>query len=203
MLVITEAAQKHFISLLSSQEIGTEIRVLITDVGTDRAKCGVCFCFFDSFKSSDVIINFRYMSVRVERYIVAFLRDSIIDVVADNLGLQITFKAPYARGFSSEVDVVVRDDKSNNDVSFLEERIRNILELKINPQLLVHGGNVNLVKVTEDSVAVLEFSGGCNGCAMAQYTMQLGIETTLKKFFPQLKGVCDVTEHNRGSHSYY
>lgn len=200
MLMVSVVAQKFLVDLLKSQREGAEIRVLITDAGTSNAQFGICFCFSDSFQYSDVVVKFDLLSVRIEQRIIPFLRNSVIDVLEDKLhSRQLVFKAPYAKGFNgNSFDVI-----SNSDDCSLEQKIKNVLEVKINPQLFFHGGSVSLVEITKDLLVVLKFSGGCNGCAMAHRTMQLGIEVVLKKIFPQLKGVCDVTEHIRGDHSYY
>lgn len=198
-IVITDVAQNYLVDLLGKQKLGAEIRVFLTEMGTPQARCGICFCFSDSFRSSDVVISFEFMSVRVEKSMIPFLKDSVIDVVMYGLHSKLTFKVPYARGLV-QVNDSIEDSLSSIT---LEQKIKNVLELQINPQLSAHGGNVSLIDITEDFLVILKFSGGCNGCAMANYTMQLGIKAILQKVFPQLKGVRDVTEHYRGSHSYY
>ena len=50
---------------------------------------------------------------------------------------------------------------------------------------------------------MLQFGGGCNGCSMVDVTLKEGIEKQLLNEFPELKGVRDLTEHQRGEHSYY
>ena len=50
---------------------------------------------------------------------------------------------------------------------------------------------------------ILQFGGGCNGCSMVDVTLKEGIEKQLLAEFPELKGVRDLTEHQRGEHSYY
>lgn len=214
MLSITVAAQNYFVGLLENQKReGAEIRVYIVDAGTDLARCGICFCFSDSFQSSDVIINFDYVAVRVEQKIISFLKDAIIDVLICGLNYQLIFKAPNAKKplYNSTSDAMLLQkngakietvhDNCNN-VS-LENNINNVIEFQINPQLSVHGGKVSLVNITDDLLVFLRFSGGCNGCSMASYTVKLNIERTLKNLFPQIKGVCDITEHRHGHHSYY
>ena len=47
------------------------------------------------------------------------------------------------------------------------------------------------------------FGGGCNGCSMVDVTLKDGVEKQLVSLFPnELKGARDVTEHQRGEHSY-
>ena len=66
-----------------------------------------------------------------------------------------------------------------------------------------HGGRVTLMEISEDGLAILQFGGGCNGCPMVDVTLKEGIEKQLLNEFPDLKGVRDLTEHQRGEHSYY
>lgn len=203
MLTVTLPAQQHFYNLLSRQKtLNTAIRIFISDVGTPTARCGVCFCPPTSFSVSDVVCMFGVVPFRIEGNLIPFLKNSVIDVVQDALEIQLTFKAPYAKGFFGNTDPTENRD-NNSDIFSLQENIKNVLKYEINPQLSLHGGGVSLVNITKDLVVVLKFSGGCNGCAMATRTMKLGIETTLKRLFPQLKSVQDVTEHQHGDHSYF
>ena len=79
-----------------------------------------------------------------------------------------------------------------------------MIQTQINPQLASHGGRITLIEVTEEKIAVLQFGGGCNGCSMVDVTLKDGIEKQLLAQFPdELNGVQDVTEHQRGEHSYY
>lgn len=57
--------------------------------------------------------------------------------------------------------------------------------------------------MTEEGRVVLQFGGGCNGCAMVDVTLKEGIEKELLAHFPELTGVQDVTEYQAGEHSYY
>ena len=78
-----------------------------------------------------------------------------------------------------------------------------MIETEVNPQLANHGGQVTLVEITEDGIAVLQFGGGCNGCSMIDVTLKDGIETQMVAKFEEITGVRDITEHQSGEHSYY
>lgn len=91
-----------------------------------------------------------------------------------------------------------------NDNAPLKERGQYVIDAEINPQLANHGGRVSVVELTEEGVAVLQFGGGCNGCSQVDLTLKEGIEKELlNRFSGELSGVRDVTEHQRGEHSYY
>ncbi len=69
----------------------------------------------------------------------------------------------------------------------LEERVDEVLE-EMRPYIRSHGGDVNVLEVTEDKVARIQMIGSCNGCPMSMLTMRLGIERVLAEKMPELKG---------------
>lgn len=191
MITITDAAQEHFAKLLANQETGTQIRVFVINPGTPNAECGVSYCPPDAVEANDTKLDFAKLSAYVDDVSAPFLAEAEIDFVTDQLGSQLTLKAPNAKMRK------VADDAP------LLERVDYVLQSQINPQLAGHGGRVSLIEITDDNIAVLQFGGGCNGCSMVDVTLKEGIEKELLKQFPELKGARDLTEHQRGEHSYY
>jgi Fe/S biogenesis protein NfuA len=90
-----------------------------------------------------------------------------------------------------------------NADSPLNERINYYLQTEINPGRASHGGQVSLIDVVDDGIAVLQFGGGCQGCGQADVTLREGIERTLLERVPELKGVRDVTDHTQKENAYY
>ena len=84
----------------------------------------------------------------------------------------------------------------------LTDRVKQVIDERINPGIAMHGGHVTLVEVRED-VAYLEMSGGCQGCGMAAVTLKQGIERMLTEEVPEIQGVVDVTDHTSGGNPYY
>lgn len=82
------------------------------------------------------------------------------------------------------------------------ERIRQVLEERINPAIASHGGFAELVAV-EDDTAYLRMGGGCQGCGLAQVTLSQGIEVAIKDSVPEIHNVIDVTDHASGDNPYY
>ncbi|HHH2211603.1 TPA: Fe-S biogenesis protein NfuA [Yersinia enterocolitica] len=191
MITITDAAQSHFAKLLANQEEGTQIRVFVINPGTPTAECGVSYCPPDAVEATDTELKFEQLSAYIDELSKPYLEDAEIDFVTDQLGSQLTLKAPNAK--MRKVD----------DNAPLMERVEYVLQSQINPQLAGHGGRVTLMEVTPDALAILQFGGGCNGCSMVDVTLKEGIEKELLQKFPELKGVRDLTEHQRGEHSYY
>ena len=72
----------------------------------------------------------------------------------------------------------------------LKDRVERALE-EIRPYLEADGGNISLVEITEDTVAV-QLEGACLGCSVNQMTLKNGVEATIKKFAPQIKRIIEV-----------
>ncbi|MGB3727575.1 MAG: Fe-S biogenesis protein NfuA [Glaciecola sp.] len=192
MINISETAQAHFSKLLAQQEAGTNIRVFVINPGTSKAECGVSYCPPDAVEPQDVRLNFNGFDAVVDEESAPFLDDAEIDFVTDQMGSQLTLKAPNAKARK------IADDAP------LIDRINYMIESEINPQLASHGGQVSLMEVTEDGAAILQFGGGCNGCSMVDVTLKDGIEKQmLEQFKGEITAVRDATEHEAGEHSYY
>ncbi|MWP62393.1 Fe-S biogenesis protein NfuA [Gilliamella sp. Pas-s25] len=190
MITISESAQKHFKKLLANQPEGTQIRVFVMNPGTPSAECGVSYCPADTVEDSDIEENFADFSVYIDEMSAPFLEETVIDYVTDELGSQLTLKAPNAKM------------KKVADDAPLIERVNYAIQAQVNPQLASHGGHVSLVELTDDNYVILQFGGGCNGCSMVDYTLKEGIEKQLMAEFPELAGVKDITEHQAGAHSF-
>lgn len=191
-IAISKAAQEHFRKLLDTQEEGTNIRIFVVNPGTPNAECGVSYCPSNAVEESDVEMKYDTFSAFVDEVSLPFLEEAEIDYVTEELGAQLTLKAPNAKMRK------VADDAP------LIERVEYVIQTQINPQLASHGGRITLIEITEEGYAVLQFGGGCNGCSMVDVTLKDGVEKQLVGLFPnELKGAKDVTEHQRGEHSYY
>ncbi len=192
MISISESAQAHFVKLLEKQASGTNIRVFVVNPGTASAECGVSYCPPDAIEESDLRVPFNGFEAVIDADSKPFLVDAEIDFVTDQMGSQLTLKAPNAK---------VRKVSDNAP---LKERVQYVIDAEINPQLANHGGRVSVVELTDAGVAVLQFGGGCNGCSQVDLTLKEGIEKELlNRFSGELTGVKDITEHQRGEHSYY
>ncbi|MBL0343448.1 MAG: NifU family protein [Bacteroidetes bacterium] len=67
-------------------------------------------------------------------------------------------------------------------------RIETTLD-SLRPYLEADSGNVSLVEVTEDMIVKLQLLGACSSCSMSMMTLKAGIEQSLLKAIPELKGV--------------
>ena len=103
---ISDAAQAHFRKLLDNQEEGTNIRIFVVNPGTPNAECGVSYCPPDSIEESDTEMKYDTFSAFVDEVSLPFLEEAEIDYVTEELGAQLTLKAPNAK-MRKVADVVV------------------------------------------------------------------------------------------------
>ena len=191
MFTITESAQNYLAELLAKQDCALGVRVFINQPGTPKAETCIAYCRADDVVETDQTQVFGPITAYIELRSIPFLEDALVDYNKDRMGGQLTIKAPNAK--------LPRVD----DDSPVEDRINYILYNEVNPALAAHGGEVSLVEVTEESVAILKFGGGCQGCGMVDQTLKGGVEKSLLEQVPELTGVRDVTDHTDKSQAYY
>ena len=162
------------------------------NAGTPQAECGVSYCPPDAVEPEDLHLPFEGFEALIDPQSIPFLEEAAIDFVSDQMGSQLTLKAPNAKM------------RKVNDDAPLVERIEYVIHSQVNPSLAGHGGKVTLLEITDDGYVILQFGGGCNGCSMVDVTLKEGIEKQfLELFAGEIKGVKDATEHQRGEHSFY
>jgi len=192
MITITESAQTYLNELLKKQDTdGIGIRVFVLDPGTPKAETCISFCRPGENQEDDLKEPFNGFDAWVEQRSVPFLEEAVVDYAQDKMGGQLTIKAPNSRLPK------IRDD------SPIEDRVNYVLYNEINPSLASHGGVVTLEDIVEDSVAVLRFGGGCQGCGMVDVTLKEGVEKTLMEQIPELSGVRDATDHSNRENAYF
>ena len=75
-----------------------------------------------------------------------------------------------------------------------EELIKNIEKAldEIRPFLNSDGGDISLVSVDEAKHVKVRLQGACTSCSLSISTMKAGVETTIKKYAPQIETVENV-----------
>jgi Fe/S biogenesis protein NfuA len=191
MITITESAQEYLAELLLKQDDALGVRVFINQPGTPRAETCIAYCREGDLQDEDDVVEMPLFKVWYEARSLPFLEDALVDYSKDRMGGQLTIKAPNAK--------LPRVD----DDSPLEDRVNYVLYNEVNPALASHGGEVSLIEITDEMVAILQFGGGCQGCSAVDQTLKGGVEKTLLEQIPQLTGVRDTTDHTDTSQAYY
>ena len=63
---------------------------------------------------------------------------------------------------------------------------------EIRPFLNSDGGDISLVGIVDDKHVTVRLEGACVGCSVNQMTLKAGVETTIKKFAPQIETVSNI-----------
>ena len=122
MITITDAAQAVFPNCLPTRNPHTN-PCFVINPGTPNAECGVSYCPPDAVEATDTALPFEQLTAYVDELSAPFLDEAVIDFVTDQLGSQLTLKAPNAKMRK------VADDAP------LIERVEYVLQSQINPQL--------------------------------------------------------------------
>ena len=84
----------------------------------------------------------------------------------------------------------------------IAQRVIDVLERDVNPQIAMHGGRAALVGV-EGPTAYVEMSGGCQGCGLARTTLSQGVAVVITDAVSEIDEVVDVTDHLSGTDPFY
>ena len=192
MIEISASAQSYLGELLAKQEDGdVSIRVFVSQPGTPHAETCIAYCRPGEEQEGDMPVAYDGFTAWFEERSVPYLEDAVVDFQEDQMGGQLTIKAPNARV-----------PKVGDDAP-LEDRINYVLYNEINPGLAAHGGMVTLMEIVEENVAILQFGGGCQGCSAVDITLKNSVERSLLEQIPDLSAIRDVTDHTFQDNAYY
>jgi len=192
LVTVTDSARDYLAQLIEKQDVeGMGVRIFVTQPGTRNAETCLAYCPPNEVVPTDETMDLGKFILYVDHNSVPFLEDACIDYAKDQMGGQLTIKAPNAK--------VPQIDEN----APLPDRVNYVLASEINPNLAAHGGEVSLVDIVDGSVAVLRFGGGCQGCSAVSLTLKQGVEATLKERVPEITEVRDVTDHSQTENAYY
>lgn len=63
---------------------------------------------------------------------------------------------------------------------------------EIRPFLKSDGGDITLISIEDEKHVKVRFEGACTGCSVNQMTLKAGVETTIKKYAPQIETVISI-----------
>ncbi|GAA3907997.1 Fe-S biogenesis protein NfuA [Sphingomonas limnosediminicola] len=147
------------------------------------------------------------------RFVPAGEEDSPADSIHRYEGIDLyvaSDSAPYLEGatidfvfslLSSDFKVEAPLRRLDTPQSRTAAKIQQVLDEEVIPALATHGGGAVVVDF-KDGVVFLELTGGCQGCRLAGATMKDGIEASIRRSFPEITEVRDVTKHADGKSPY-
>lgn len=63
---------------------------------------------------------------------------------------------------------------------------------EIRPFLNSDGGDIKLISIEDDKHVTVRLEGACISCSVNHMTLRAGVETTIKKFAPQIETVVNI-----------
>lgn len=190
MLTVTESAQEFLQELISKQDGAIGVKLAVVHGGTPKAETLLTYAREENSTKTEKLM-FGELPVYIDTSSAKWLEEAVINYDVDKMGGSMTIRAP-----NSKLPKLTEN-------STLEERVNYHLWNDVYPMVAPHGGEVTLIEIDDDNVAVLKFGGGCQGCSAVDVTLKEGVEKVLLESVPELEGVRDVTDHTDKSSAFY
>jgi Fe/S biogenesis protein NfuA len=191
VIQLTEQARDQILGFLREAEEPLALRIGVRAPSPVAPQYDLCLVPASQREPGDVAHDGGGFEVLVDGGSAALLAGARIDWVEGRQGSGFTFDNPnFWRPGSEPV------------TGPLADRVRQLLDERVNPGVAAHDGRITLVDL-RDGVAYLRMGGGCQGCGMSAVTLRLGVEQLLREQIPELTGVVDVTDHAAGTNPYY
>ena len=185
LLTVTEAAKEKIRSVIEDQGMEVEgLRVSISGRSASAFEYGLGLEVEPN--ADDMVIDCGDFKVLVDTESAENLQGAIIDYVEDL----------NSSGFKIDNPNTPTWDNPK------AQAIQQLIDERINPAVASHGGQIDLLDVTDDSIYI-HMGGGCQGCGMANVTLKHGIEGMIQEHFPEIKNIIDTTDHAAGDNPYY
>lgn len=196
---ISDAARDKILALRDGEGIpDLHLGLRITGVGAQGFIYETAFLRSDDIASTDVVEDHDGLPVAIALDSVDNLTGAVLDLSGDGAGPGLVMRNPNVP--SPTLPGTEAGDLELTGTT--EEKIRMLLDERINPAIASHGGVAHLVAV-DGSVAQLELGGGCQGCGLAAVTLRQGIERAILDAIPEIDEVVDVTDHALGTNPFY
>lgn len=196
---ISDAAREKILALRDGEGIpDLHLGLRITGVGAQGFIYETAFLRGEDIASTDVIEDHDGLPVAIALDSVDNLTGAVLDLSGDGTGPGLVMRNPNVP--SPTLPGTEAGDLELTGTT--EEKIRTLLNERINPAIASHGGVAHLVAV-DGSVAQLELGGGCQGCGLAAVTLRQGIERAILDAIPEVDEVVDVTDHALGTNPFY
>ena len=185
LLTVTEAAKQKIQSVIEDQGLEVEgLRVSINGRSASAFEYGLGLEVEPD--PNDVVIDCGEFKVLVDPESAENLKGATIDYVEDLNSSGFKIDNPNAPTWDNPK----------------AQAIQQLIDERINPAVASHGGHIDLLDVTDDSIYI-HMGGGCQGCGMANVTLKHGIEGMIQEHFPEIKNIIDTTDHESGTNPYY
>lgn len=191
MVTFTDGAKAHVVAFLAEESEPLAVRIEVLDSSPLAPQYDLALIEDSEKESGDQVYEQGGFEVVVPQSSVDLLQGATVDWVESMQG----------SGFKVENPNIVPIGEGLAEGP-LADRVKQVIEMQVNPAIASHGGSVTLVEVRED-VVYLEMMGGCQGCGMAAVTLAQGIRRIIMENVPDVRDIVDVTNHDAGANPYY
>lgn len=73
----------------------------------------------------------------------------------------------------------------------IKQNVEKALD-EIRPFLQADGGDITLLDIVDGKHVKVRLEGACTACSVNQMTLSAGVETTIKKYAPEIESVVNV-----------
>lgn len=188
----SDAAEERIRSYIAEDETADlAVRVSVQSASPVAPEYEMALIEPDEWREDDVSFDGGGFEVVIDPESAKILRGTSIDWVETMQGSGFKFENPNLKPLGAEPLE-----------GPLVERVKRVIDERVNPGVAMHGGRVSLVDIRENIVYV-SMGGGCQGCGMAGVTLTQGIKEMIKEAAPEVVDVRDVTDHAAGENPYY
>lgn len=191
MINFTDTARRHVVSYLEQEEEELAVRIEVLDSSPLAPRYDLALITDAERGPEDRTFDVDGFRVVVPTDSAALLEGATVDWVESMAGSGFKIDSPNLRPVGAAAPT-----------GDLADRVRQVIDMQINPSIAAHGGSVSLVDV-RGTVVYLKMSGGCQGCGMASVTLSQGIRRILGEAVPEITDIQDVTNHGAGTNPYY
>jgi Fe/S biogenesis protein NfuA len=199
MIEITQGARARIRDFVDMQAVRDPALRITLDTSTPSPLArnyAISLVDKEDRERTEIAINVEGVRVFLNLDTSNLLSGAVIDWVEENGALGFRIEDPKAR---RRPPPDATELKISGPVA---ARVQQVIDEVINPGIASHGGFVELVDVSDDTL-YLRMGGGCQGCAASQATLRMGIERMVREQVPEIENIVDVTDHSAGANPYY
>jgi len=191
VVTFTDGAKAHVVAFLAEESEPLAVRIEVLDSSPLAPQYDLALIEDSEKESGDQVYEQGGFEVVVPQSSVDLLQGATVDWVESMQGSGFKVENPNI--------VPIGDGLAEGP---LADRVKQVIEMQVNPAIASHGGSVTLIEIRDD-VVYLEMMGGCQGCGMAAVTLAQGIRRIIMENVPDVRDIVDVTNHDAGVNPYY
>jgi Fe/S biogenesis protein NfuA len=201
MIQLTDAAREKIRSLVDDDVVrDPALRIALAAADSPRSPLergyDISLVEREDKQKTEIAVNLDGIRVLLNLDTSSLLSGAVVDWSGDDGGFKVEVPRPERPAAPA------RPEGSGGASGPLADRVAAVIEELINPRIAAHGGAVELMDVSDQTIYV-RMTGGCQGCAASAATLRMGVERMVKEEVPEVEEVVDLTDHSAGVNPYY